>query len=182
MSVELRKFDKSSFELKELKGLYKSAFPLSERTPFRMLIRKISLPFVDCFSIYYDGRWAGFTYVVSNQNVSYVFYLAVSPDFRGCGIGSSVLSLLKERYRDNILLLAIEEVDEKYPNYSERINRQRFYERNGFHLNGYKIREATEIYDAMSTSPNINPQVYNEMFTKYYSRLMGMIIKTKMYK
>lgn len=182
MSTELRKFDKNSFELNKLKKLYKTAFPFEERTPFKILINRTNLPFVDCYSIYLNNEWSGFTYVVSYNNLAYVFYLAIDDNQRGKGIGSQTLKILKGKYSDKVLFLAIEEIDKKYKNYDERVNRKRFYQNNGLIPVDFKITEGPVIYDTMATDDNIEPDDYGVMFDKYLGKFFSKIIKTKMYR
>lgn len=181
MNVELRKFNKS-LEKKKMKKLYLSAFPPEERPAFMVLMRRLNKPFVDCYSIYSKNEWAGFTYVVSYNRLSYVFFLAISDNQRGRGIGSQAIRELKRIYKNQTLLLAIEEVDERYDNYTQRVSRRNFYERNGLNYYGYKIVEGSVTYDALSTDDNFDADDYRRLFVRYAGRLLAGLLKTKMYK
>lgn len=181
MKIELRKFDKA-LEKRKMKALYISAFPAEERPAFSVLMRRLGRPFVDCYSIYCDDEWAGFTYVVNYNRLSYVFYLAISDSQRGKGIGSEVLLRLKDMYKNQTLLLAIEEVDESYDNYAQRVSRRNFYNRNGFNYYGFKIVEGSVTYDALSSDKDFDPDDYAKLFNRYAGRLLALLLKSKMYK
>ncbi len=181
VKIQLKKFDKA-LEKRKMKALYISAFPPEERPAFQVLMRRLGKPFVDCYSIYCDDEWAGFTYVVNYNRLSYVFFLAISDSHRGKGIGSEVLSKLKDIYKNQSLLLAIEEVDESYDNYAQRISRRNFYNRNGFNYYGYKIVEGRVTYDALSTDKDFDPDDYERLFKRYAGRVLASFLKTKMYK
>lgn len=181
MDIELRKFDKTA-EKRKMKALYISAFPREERPAFGVLMRRLDKPFVDCYSVYCDNEWSGFTYVVNYNRLSYVFYLAISDGQRGKGIGSEVLTRLKDIYKNHTLLLAIEEVDESYENYAQRVSRRNFYNRNGFNYYGFKIVEGSVTYDALSTDIEFDPDDYEKLFNRYAGGLLAKLLKTKMYK
>ena len=99
--------------------------------PWKALIDKHHEGKGEFLSIYDHHQWVGLTYVITYQNLSYILYLAIDEKQRGHGYGSGVLQLLKKRYPHTIML-CIEEVDEKYENYQQRIHRKSFYLRNGF--------------------------------------------------
>ena len=127
--MELKKISENDIE--QVSQLYYSAFPEDERAPWKALIEKHNKGKGEFLSIYDQNKWVGLTYVITYQNLSYVLYLAIDELQRGHGYGSSVLQILKKRYPHTIML-CIEEVDEKYDNYKQRVHRKNFYLRNGF--------------------------------------------------
>lgn len=71
-------------------------------------------------------------YLISNQDVTLILYLAVDPSFRAMGYGSSAIKAVLERHPDRKTFLNIEPPDEECGNKDQRIRRQGFYIRNGF--------------------------------------------------
>ena len=53
-------------------------------------------------------------------------YFAICPDIRGGGIGSKALAMIREYYRDFILILEIESVNESSDNAEQRQRRNAF--------------------------------------------------------
>ena len=83
---------------KEIKKLYKEAFPKNERIPIfilKLLTRKNK---ADFFEIYDKEQFIGLVYNVYYHDIVFVFYLAVNNDLRGKGYGSKVLELIKDKY------------------------------------------------------------------------------------
>ena len=108
----------------------------------------------------------GLTYVITYQNLSYILYLAIDEKQRGHGYGSGVLQLLKKRYPHTIML-CIEEVDEKYENYQQRIHRKSFYLRNGFLEMGFKYVEKGVKYEMLYVCEKLSSKVYDELMLYY---------------
>ena len=109
------------------------------------------------------------------QQVSGLYYSAFPEDERapwkaliqrGHGYGSGVLQLLKKRYPHTIML-CIEEVDEKYENYQQRIHRKSFYLRNGFLEMGFKYVEKGVKYEMLYVGEKLSSKVYDELMLYY---------------
>jgi len=56
---------------------------------------------------------------------AYIHYLLVEPKYQGKGIGSKLLSMVKEKYKSYLYIVLISETEETI----------KFYERNGFKTN-----------------------------------------------
>ena len=162
------KNDKSDIE--KIKRLYNTAFPADERAPFFILLRGAQKKNVDFFSCRDGDEWVGFLYVVNRLDLSYVFYFAVDDNMRGKGCGTAILRSAQEYYKDRRLFLAIEEIDEKYGNYDQRVRRLHFYENAGFIHTGQKMQEANVIFDLMS----INGRVRNKEYRDLMRTFMGI--------
>lgn len=147
-------------DYKEIKKLYNSAFPKDERAPFRMIKRRAMQKKAQMLVAKNDGQFMGFAYVVNSDKAAYFFYFAVREDLRGKGVGTKILSLIKEMYADKILFLAREQIDETADNYDVRVKRRSFYMRNGFTDVPRTIREATVVYDVMTVGGDIDREEY----------------------
>lgn len=162
------KNDKS--DIKKIKRLYNTAFPYDERAPFGMLRHGAKKENVDFFSCRDGDEWVGLLYVVNHLDLSYIFYFAVDETKRGRGYGTAILRAALEYYKDRRFFLAIEEVDEKYDNYDQRVKRLHFYENAGFIHTGQKINEGNVIFDLMG----VNGRVSNKEYRGLMRTFMGL--------
>lgn len=64
------------------------------------------------------------------------------------------------------MILNVEPLDDAAPNAAERINRMRFYEKNGFFDTGYNVAEVGGIFRVLSTEPKLNVSNYLKVFAK----------------
>lgn len=167
MRIRFKNITRDKSSIGQVSELYHTAFPEDERAPFRMLLSKAEKPNVSFFSCYDGEEWIGLLYVVNYRDLSYVFYFAVEESRRGRGFGTAILKAAQKKYRGRRLFLAIEEVDEKYENYPQRLSRQHFYERAGFRPSGQKMQEGKVIYDLMTTGGRVSPKEYRRLITSY---------------
>lgn len=169
---------RSFTRLDEIRALYESAFPENERAPFSVLLRKSRRKNVD-FKAYFDGETlVGMTYSVHQDDLTYLFYLAVPEELRGQGYGSEILQLLKQMYPDHRIFLSMEEFRTDAPNYAIRLRRKGFYERNGYPLIGTRVQEGPEIFELAGTSADVRPEEYIKLMHRYLG-IMRLIVKIK---
>ena len=179
MLITLKGINMFSKDYREISRLYRTAFPADERAPMWLLTMKSGKENIDFWGIYADGEWVGLAYVISEGSASYLFYLAMSEDRRGKGLGSRAMQSLLIHYEGQRIFLALEQLDESADNFEERQRRRKFYMRNGLKPLPLTIREATVTYDVMGTGP-VKPEEYESMMKKYLgaaSRLVSMDIK-----
>ena len=132
---------------KDITPLFKKAFPKDERPPVYYFYKNIKRYNENKLFAYYDEEeFIGFTYLTFYKDIVYLFFLAVSENKRNQGYGSKILSLIKEEYKDKVILLCYEEIDEKYPDYENRKKRESFYLKNGFVSNNLKTNEFGVIF------------------------------------
>lgn len=157
---------------KEIKKLYREAFPRNERIPIsilQLLTRKNKAKF---YAIYDGEEFIGLLYNVYYKDIVLILYLAIDNKFRGKGYGSKVLDLIKQKYGKNRIILNIEQIDENSSNNKQRIKRKEFYQKNGFKSLGYTVKEGKEIYEMLCYSKNdgkVSKEEY-ESLAKYFLR------------
>lgn len=169
-----------SRDFKKISRLYKTAFPFDERAPMWLMSLKAECENVDFWGLYADGNWVGLAYVISEGSASYLFYLALSEEMRGRGLGSKALQAILMQYGKQRVFLALEQLDESAENSCERKRRRDFYLKNGLRPLPLTIREASITYDVMGTG-EVSPQEYESMMKKYLgaaSRLVSMDVNT----
>lgn len=151
--------------------LYREAFPANERMPFFMIKKFAKKVKCDLFGIY-DNGFSGIMFVVYYADIVYIFYLAVIPEMRGKGCGTKALSAAKEIFADKRIILNMEEVDEKYSNFEQRLNRQRFYESNGFSVSDYKTSEKGVVYEMLYCSGEVSFEEYSSLIQNLFGKLI----------
>ncbi len=154
------------------KKLYLEAFPPEEQAPFLMLLWKSMKKSVDFWSIYAGNQWAGFLYIANDANLSYVFYFAICPEYRGKGIGSQALQEAQRYYAGRKFFLAIERLDEYAENYSERVKRKQFYLRNGFQDLHRHVQEGSVIYELLGIDGEVSAQEYQKLIRSYIGKFL----------
>lgn len=149
---------------KKTKALYLSAFPKEELVPW-WIMRFISMRRGIQITAYYDGdRFCGFTHSVELEDFYFVTFFAVDASHRGCGYGSAILSLLKERGKP--IALNVEPLTDDAPNPEERKNRLAFYYKNGFFDTDYDVKEIGGVFRILSTKQALNVKSYKKVFRK----------------
>ena len=144
----------------------------------------------DYIALYDDEELVGMSYVIYSARVAYIFFLAISEKTRGRGYGTAALCALIEKYGEGrTVVLAIEEMDERAKNYPERVRRLKFYEKNGFSMSGYKLREVNMVYDLLiytgTTEPekaSITPEQYAEIPRVFLGKILSKFFVMKIFK
>ena len=121
--------------------LYVSAFPEDERPPVEMFFKTVTLVNDQLLGFYEDKSFIGFANVITYKDICYLFFFAITPEKRNQGYGTRILQILKEMYKDKVLTLCYEEIDDKYQDIELRKRRKDFYYRNGFKDNEMKTCE-----------------------------------------
>lgn len=134
--------------LAELEEIFLEAFPPEEIMPFDAIMSAT----VDGRAIMYvyevEDRPAALAFLLQGQNVQYLLYLAVACSKRGKGLGSAVLTDLRNVCSKPMALdiETLEDVD-LCPNPAERKARLSFYQQNGFEPSGFQVIDAGIVYD-----------------------------------
>lgn len=117
-------------DLKQIKKLYKEAFPKEERYPFFLIQKRVREGKAEILALEQDG-FAGLAIMMFYKDIVMLQFFAIAPEKRGQHLGSITLSLLKERYAGKRFLLEIETLRPEAENYADRVRRKNFYLRNG---------------------------------------------------
>lgn len=122
-------------KLRLIKTLYKQAFPIYERTPFALMRKKSKQGLIELLCITGDDdEFLGLVITGIYKDIVLLSYFAVCADKRGQRIGTTTLSLIRQRYPDKRLVLEIEDPEEPCQNKEERVRRKGFYQRNGLRV------------------------------------------------
>ncbi|MBD5069041.1 MAG: GNAT family N-acetyltransferase [Lactobacillus sp.] len=179
--MTLRLVTANSNDLPKIKELYLKAFPAVERVPFWLLKKRTKAENAEFCSLYEDDKWLGFIYTLKNQELVYVFFLAIDPANRSKGYGSGLMELVKERYAGQVIGLSAEKEDEQAPNNEERKRRLKFYAKNGFFPTDFYTAEKGgvdfEFLTYQKKSPR--PQAYPELMRQVLGIWQKFILPIK---
>ena len=166
---------------KQIKKLYRSAFPANERAPLFVLFRRTGNGRDSFCAVEDNERFIGLVYTISTAKFVYVFFLAVAEEMRGKGYGTGILARLKEMHSDKAVCLMIEDPEEPdAENTDERINRLKFYQRNGFERLYIKINEAGVNYELLGTDKSVTQAAFLGMMKDWLGKFLFKIIYRKM--
>lgn len=162
---------------KQVRQLFISAFPREERPPMWMLIRRCRQGKAQFCAVLDGDRFVGLIYVIGNDRVKTLMFLAIAEDARDGGYGSEILRCVHQKYKNTKMFLNIEPLDKDAPNYDQRCRRKEFYNRNGMDLLDYQVREAGVTYEMLTYGEYVTKQEYEEVMTEMYGSLLYKIIK-----
>lgn len=129
MSINLTPVSANSVSLNRLHDIYIASFPPEERRPWPLLLDR-AFDNSDNFTLYAitDGEnVAGLVTVWRLRSARYIEHFATAPEYRGKGIGTTVLAMLDAMSSQPLLL----EVEPAHTGDTAR-RRIDFYRRNGF--------------------------------------------------
>lgn len=180
MEINIRSFKKGKHMERKLKKLYIFAFPADERAPFRLMMKRVRKGMAEMLAAFDGGEFVGFAYMVCNEKVAYLFYLAIEEEKRGMGYGSLIIKGVKQRYSGRRIFLAREQLDSSAENYQQRLSRHKFYLNRGFKDQPLVIREASVIYDVMSAGGAIEPEEYRDLIKKWTGKMLFRFVDMEM--
>lgn len=154
-------------EYGEIKELIRQAFPKNEQIPMPLLKLLALRKNVQFLAHYDNGVFCGISYTVCSDKMAFVLYLAVNERIRSKGYGTAIIQRLKELYKDKPISLNIEVIAINADNYKQRVKRQEFYKKNGFHDTGYKIVDNGEMYSILSTGNNFCVDDYRSVIKQF---------------
>ncbi len=165
-------------QLHNIHALYQRAFPISERKPFSMILRKQKEGSMEILSIEHDsGEFLGLAVLIHYHDLHLLDYFAVSPDCRGQGVGSKALGLLQARYADGRLLLEIERTDVECKNLDERLRRKQFYLKNGMQQADFLVDLFGVDMEILTHNCTVSYCEYHEVFEQVFSKRIAAHVR-----
>ncbi len=164
MDLVFRPVREGTEDLAFVKDLYIFSFPEGERVPFDEIMRVSSSDFGSIEVVLDGGKRVAMVYLLVQEGLVYIYYLAVDPGMRGRGYGSGIISCLKERFPGHRFALSTEAPDAEAANYEERIDRMEFYKRNGFLDTGRRDMWKGERYALMTYGGKVGKMETRRMF------------------
>ena len=167
--INIKKAD-SKIDLKNIKKLYKKAFPKCERKPFKTLINFSKNKISDMFCITDEENiFYGLAITIKYKNLVLLDYFAITPEYRNKGIGSKTLAILQNYYKQDILIIEIEDTaDSNAKNILQRIKRKYFYIKNNMVLQNFKVNLLGYGMEILTFNGSISFNQYHQIFEQYY--------------
>lgn len=134
-----------SKDIKHIKKIFKYSFPKEERMPFFMMLLLTKIQDMEFLSFYHKDTLCGFVYMLSNQQITFIIYLAVDEELRSKGYGSAIISEIQRMYPNHKIVLYIDRPDVDAPDKEQRIKRKNFYLKNNFKESGYFVQSTPTI-------------------------------------
>ncbi|WP_394018435.1 GNAT family N-acetyltransferase [Anaerococcus cruorum] len=165
MQVEsLNATDKKYFE-----NLYKSAFPKEERVDIQTLYDLNSENLIEIDILKVDEKNIGLAVIYLNQDIHLLSYFAIDSKYRGQGLGSKALALLKEKYDD--LIIEIESTNFKNADdYVIRNRRKAFYIKNGYQVLDDRINYFGIEMELMATTKDAGLDEYFDTYRNIFDK------------
>lgn len=178
--LHIEKVHSKSPDLSALLDLYLEAFPSNERIPMALLLQKAKKDFVDFVAFYEEKNFVGFAYLITYQDLTFIYYLAVDPAQRSKGYGQAALAQIAERYPHHRLVLNIEEPDPEADNYEQRVKRKQFYLSNGYRNADYRLIHAKDRYEVLAKGEAPIPYEFLQLFKRFIGPLMYIFFKPRL--
>lgn len=158
-------------QMKDLKRLYRDAFPANEKKPFWLIRKKQWEGVTEILGLVNEeNRLVGEIITIAWQNLLLVDYFAIVEDVRGQGCGKQAIRLLQERYKDKKILLEIETPEISCQNRQERARRKHFYQSCGMESMNYHVRLFGVEMEIMTYQCQVSFEEYHEIFTGVYGK------------
>ncbi len=150
-------------QIKQIISLYEAAFPPNERyTPEEIFTLSEQCDNVK-YTAFYDGDdLLGTMLFAAGDSVLYLFYIVIAENHRSHGLGTQLISWLKQNYPGRIIAVDIEPRDNSADNALQRERRFRFYEKNGFTDTGWRETVDGGEYAVLCSRPE-TPDVICEL-------------------
>lgn len=161
---------------KDLRKLYDAAFPKDEQLPFWLIKIRLKKGLGELYGIYDEEEFVGLVHNAFYKDMVYIFYFAIHESQRGKGYGGRVLQTLQKKYSDKRIFLCIEAMNPKAENYDQRVKRKAFYERNGFKMLPFGVKEGNMEYDCMAVDGR-EPEITAKECESLMSHFLGPFMK-----
>ena len=159
-------------DLRQVKELYKTAFPKEERRPFFLLNWEMKKRVMEILAVEENG-FAGLLISSFYKDIVLIEFLAIDDGRRGDGLGSKVLSLAKKRYKGRRIVLEIERPEPDCDPSDMKLRRKEFYERNGFFSTGTKtMLHGVPMILIAERGKTISFEEYKKLYQNTAGRLM----------
>lgn len=158
----------------QMRRLYNSAFPKSERKPFSMLMK---LQGEGMHYIEEDGKFCGIVIMMLYEDIALLDYFAVSEEARNRGIGSQVLHEVIEKYKDRRFMLEIESTNADSPDHEMRCSRKGFYLRAGLAPEAYEVMLFGVQMEILTYNCHISYEDYHSMYEHILPEALSKKVK-----
>lgn len=174
--MEFVKADKFNLE-RQVKKLYKTAFPIYERKPFGMIKKTRKNGTGEIYAIMDENRFVGLAIFILTEEFALLDYFAMAESVRGKGLGSKALQKMFELYDKKTLILEIESTKIKSANDKERTKRKAFYLKNGMKTEDFVVEWFGTQMEILIHGKTVSYEEYHDIFVRNFSEKFASNIK-----
>lgn len=131
-------------------------------------------------SFYEKNLFVGFCYLINNNNLTFIPYLAINDNIRSKGYGTKIINKIKSIYKDNRIILDIEPIDKNSENNEQRIRRKNFYNKNGFRSLPILMLDGEETYEILIYNGECTTKEFNNLYKNFIGKLSYMFAMPKL--
>jgi ribosomal protein S18 acetylase RimI-like enzyme len=166
----------------DIKKIYHEAFPLKERSPFLFLKLKYQHGKADFLKVMDEGALVGFAYIMTHNDLAYIFLFAIAAKYRGGHHGTHAIKMILEKYKGKRVYLALEDWRVDCANKEQRIKRHDFYQFCGFHDLPYQLQEDMITYSIMGNGKKVEPWEHKTLTDAFLGTPLKYFIEMKIKK
>lgn len=152
----------------QIKDLYQNIFPDDELVKWSWLLRKSRSKNAEFLAYYDANQFVGFSYMIHQPALDFLFYLAVDPEQHSQGYGGQILDWLNATHPKVPIVLEIEPLDEHVDNAEQRQRRLAFYQNHGFHRTDHQTNEDGTEYDILTNGQDVDFQQLAKAYHWFY--------------
>ncbi|WP_373850140.1 GNAT family N-acetyltransferase [Jeotgalibaca porci] len=161
-------------------ALYLTAFPENERKSFTLMQDLMKKGLLDIVFFETDDQpFIGFAILAIHDQTMLVDYLAINPDYRGKGYGSTAIEWLIKEYPLHKICLEIESTNVDSDNPQERINRKEFYLKNKLTMLPFEAEVFEVRFELLANDTAISPEefvaIYHNVYGPHISKNVSII-------
>lgn len=172
MGLSVKEITRKSHEIEKIKELFYNSFPKQEQLPFWFLLYRAKSNSVNFLALFDKEVFVGFTYLVTNNDLTFVLYLAINNQIRSKGYGRMALEAIQLQYPANRIILNIEAIEKDTDNYEQRVKRKSFYTKNGYKNLPMLMIEGKDKYEVLISYGSSTIKEYKQL----YKSLTGLIL------
>ena len=152
----------NTFEQNEIHKIYNQSFPKIEKMSFDYILSMTTNKDVK-FLMAVNEEIIGLVFLIEKENEALIYYFAINDVVRSKGYGSIVLTKLKEKYQN--LIIIMEKVNKESIDYELQEKRLKFYQKNDFKLTDYLLSDYSGEFELLSLNDKINVNIVESMLS-----------------
>lgn len=157
-------------ELGKVENLYLTAYPVDERKPFNFFVENIDSEQIKVLKFNDDktDEFIGMAILSIYDDLTLLNYLAVVPSKRNQGLGTKMISIVKERFKDKDIILEVDNTRTEADNIEDRLRKKKFYLEAGMVEMPFMVKINGVLLEVLGTSTDISPQKYLDLYTEVF--------------
>jgi ribosomal protein S18 acetylase RimI-like enzyme len=178
--ITAKKVTRRLTDYKEVMDTYKNEFPAAERMPIFFMNIFAKRKGVDFLAFFDDDKFIGFAYLITHKTLTHLFFFAVKHGEHSKGYGSKILTLIRERYIGNRIVLLVEEINPASENFEQRLRRRNFYIKNGFTPAGFREVPKYDKFDAYVSGGGCTKEEFAALIADFVGKPLNLFLKMKL--